>query len=120
LKEQQLFLQVGGEVDKGEDLTHARPADMAQPSRRGVAAQRARADQVVDMAGQGHELCDARDAGRACLRRCRGRRRVVLLGASAATQRKGASDDGGSVHALSFHEEEGALRVMANSPVVPS
>ena len=27
LKEQQLFLQVRGEVEKGEDLTHARPAD---------------------------------------------------------------------------------------------
>src|SRR5215468_1222462 len=51
LKEQQLFLQVGGEVDKSEDLTHARPADTAQPSCRGVAAQRARANQVVDMPG---------------------------------------------------------------------
>ena len=39
LKEQQLFLQVGGEVEKGEDLTHARPADVAQSSRRRVAAQ---------------------------------------------------------------------------------
>jgi hypothetical protein len=40
LKEQQLFLQVGGEMEKGDDLTHARPANVAQPSRRGVAAQR--------------------------------------------------------------------------------
>src|SRR5262249_1266286 len=120
LEEQQLFLQVGGEVDKGDDLTHARPADVAQPSRRGVTAQHSRANQVVDMPGQGHELCDARDAGRACLCRFRCRRRVVLLRASAATERHGASDDGGSIHALSFREEERALTVMATSAVVPS
>src|SRR5262249_37202978 len=77
LKEQQLFLQVGGEVEKGEDLTHARPADVAQPSRRGVAAQRSRANQVVDLTGQGHKPRDARDAGRACLCRFRCRRWVV-------------------------------------------
>jgi hypothetical protein len=51
LEEQQLFLQVGGEVEKGEELTHARSADMAQPGRSGVAANRARANQVVDMPG---------------------------------------------------------------------
>ena len=62
LKEQQLFLQIGGEVEKGEDLTHACPAEVAQSSRCGIAANRARANQVVDMPGQGHELCDARDA----------------------------------------------------------
>src|SRR5262249_33048861 len=116
----QLFLQVGGEVDKGDDLTHSCPADVAQPSRRSVAANRARANQVVDVPRQGQQLCDARDAGRACLCRFRGRRRVVLLRASAATERKGASNDGGGIHALSFREEEGVLRVMAISPVVPS
>jgi hypothetical protein len=53
-----------GEVDKGEELTHARPADVTQPSRSGVAANHARANQVVDMPGQGHEPCDSQDAGR--------------------------------------------------------
>src|SRR5262249_51123650 len=120
LKEQQWFLQMGGEVKKGDDLTHARPADVAQPSRRGVAANRARANQVVDMPSQGHELCDARNAGRACLRRFRCRRRVVLWRACAAPERQGASNDGGGIHALSFREERGALRVIAISPVVPS
>src|SRR6516225_1624546 len=120
LKEQQLFLQVGGEMEKGEDLTHARPADAAQSSRRRVAAQCSRANQVVDMPGQGHKPCDARNAGRACLCRFRCRHRVVLWRASAPTQRQGASNDGGGIHALSCREEEGALSVMAISPVVPS
>jgi hypothetical protein len=44
----------------------------------------------------------------------------VLLRASASTEWKGAPNDGGGIHALSFREEEGALRVMAISPVVPS
>ena len=61
-KEQQLFLQIGGEVEKGYDLTHARPADVTQPSRRAVAVQRSRANQAVDMPGQGQELCNPRDA----------------------------------------------------------
>src|SRR5262249_14373281 len=91
LKEQQLFLQVGGEVQKGDDLTHARPADVAQPSRRGVAANRARANQVVDMAGQGHERCDARGAGGGCLFCVRGRGGGGRLAASPAARREGAS-----------------------------
>src|SRR5262249_28083575 len=118
--EQQLFLQVGGEIEKSNDLTHARPADVAQPGRRSVAAQYSRANQVVDMPGQGPQLCDARDAVRACLCRFRCRRWVVLLRASAPTEWKGASNDGGGIHALSFREEAGAFRVMAISPVVPS
>src|SRR5262249_61979391 len=120
LKEQQLFLQIGGKVEQAKDLTHARPADVAQPGRRGVAANRARANQVVDLSGQGQQPRDPWDVGRACLCRFRCRRRVVRWRASAPTERKGTSNYGGGIHALSFREEEGVLRVMANSPVVPS
>src|SRR5262249_35467871 len=120
LEEQQWFLQVGGEVEQAEDLTHARPADVTQPSRRGVAANRARANQLFDMAGQGHQPRDPRDAGRAYLCGWKCRRRVARMRASAPTERNGASDDGRGIHALSFREEPRVFKVMATSPVIPS
>ena len=67
-KEQQLFLEVRGEVEQTEYLAHSCPTDMAQSGRRSVAADRARANQLFDMPGQRHQPCDSRDTAQACLR----------------------------------------------------
>src|SRR5262249_38964659 len=115
-EEQQLFLQIRSKIEQAEYLAHSRPADMAQPGRRSVAAERARANQLFDMPGQRHKPRDPRDAARACLWRLRCPGRVKLLRASALAEWKGASDDGGRIHALSFRKEEGVFKVMAISP----
>ena len=54
-EEQQLFLQVGCEVEQAEDLTQARPADSAQPGRLSIAADCARANQLFDMLLRGSQ-----------------------------------------------------------------
>jgi hypothetical protein len=60
-EEQQLFLQVWGKVEQAEDLAHAGSADTAQPSRRSIAADRSRANQLFDMPSQRHQPCDNLD-----------------------------------------------------------
>src|SRR6266851_9224071 len=63
-QEQQLFLQIGRELQKAQDLADAGPADMAQPGHVGVAGDCAGPDQRFDVQRQSHPSRDTRHARR--------------------------------------------------------
>src|SRR5262249_39132091 len=63
-QEQQVLLQVRGEMEQAYDLTHARPADVAKPGSHRVAGDRARTDQAFDVPGQSQQPRDPWHAGR--------------------------------------------------------
>src|SRR5206468_11091060 len=54
------ILNVGSKAKEARDLAQAGAGDVAQPGQLGVAGHLARANQIVEAHGQGHETRDAR------------------------------------------------------------
>src|SRR5262249_52475495 len=122
LEEEELFLQVRGEVEQAQDLTEPGSADVAQPGGGRVTGNGARPDQCFDVPGQGQQPRDPWDA-----RRWQqvgpgigSKVGVRAVGAAASSQCNGAFDDDRRAHDAFSFVGGFDLSVMATWRLLPS
>jgi len=75
-QEENLLLDVGGDLKQVHDLGHTRAADVAEPGNLGLVGDLSSLDQAVEADGQGHQARDTRDS--ACRRGLGFRRRAFV------------------------------------------
>src|SRR6266851_6923649 len=100
-QEKDLLLKVGSKAKEAHDLTQPRPADVPQPGQLGVVGHLARANQLVEAHGQGHQSGSTRHT--ACLGRPSIRwRSLAAPSASVLKLNPALNREGGSHFQFSF------------------
>src|SRR6266436_2481206 len=101
-QEKNRLLEVGSKAKEARDLAQTCAADVSQPGQLGVAGHLARANQLVEAHGQGHETGDAGHAARFGGRRSIRRRSLAAPSAPMVKVNAALNREGGSHFEFSF------------------
>src|SRR4029077_3732721 len=127
-QEKNRFLNVGSKAKEARDLAQTCAADVSQPGQFGVVGHLARANQLVEAHGQGHETGNAGHAPRLGGRRSIRRRSLAAPSASMVKVNAALNREGGSHFESSFGRfcssstatNPAGSSVRANLPWAPS
>src|SRR6266851_5781028 len=101
-QEKDLLLKVGSKAKEARDLAQTCAADVSQPGQLGVAGHLARANQLVELHGQGHQSGNARHAAWLGGRRSIRWRSLAAPSASIVKVNATLNGEGGSHFEFSF------------------